>query len=209
MISQTCERQHSAVPDPPELQMDNKEDTFGHTAFTTASGTNMQHRHAILSRLALLLLSSLLFTGTATSQDTQPQSKPQMLELWSPGESGQRMRIRGRVSSTDGSPLPNVKIRVRHADSEGVDWSYYQGIVVSNDRGIYQFGSVIPGNSHRLSHVHVYISHPGYRYVETEFYFKDDPKSNPDDPNTIFLEEGTVDDEKMMYGRWDITLQPE
>lgn len=132
-----------------------------------------------------------------------------MQELWAPGDSGQRMRIRGRVTDSDGSPLSNVSIRVRHADSQGIDWSYYQGIVKTNNRGVYQFGSIIPGNSHRLSHVHVYISHPGFRYVETEFYFKNDPKANPDDPNTIFLEEGNIGGEKMMYGRWDIALKPE
>ena len=132
-----------------------------------------------------------------------------MLELWQPGDSGQRMRIRGRVTSSDGSPLPFVEIRVRHADSEGQDWSYHHGVVTTNDKGVYQFGSVIPGNSHRLSHVHVYVSHAGYRYLDTEFYFKDDPKVTPGNPNAIFLEEGNVGGEKMMFGRYDITLVPE
>ena len=161
-------------------------------------------------RFVGLLFLGLVLSATTTAQDKQEsQDKPKMLELWSPGDSGQRMRIRGRVTSTDGLPLPKVKIRFRHADSEGIDRSYHQGELLTNERGVYQFGSVIPGNSHRLSHVHVYIDHPGYRYVETEFYFKDDPKANPDDPNAIFLEESNTNGEKMMYGRWDITLTPE
>ena len=161
------------------------------------------------SRFIGLLLFGLLLSAAATAQDTQnAPEKPKMLELWKPGDSGQRMRIRGRVTNTEGTPLPNVRIRFRHADSEGMDRSYHQGELTTNDRGVYQFGSVIPGNSHRLSHVHVYIDHPGYRYVDTEFYFKDDPKANPDDPNAIFLEESTTNGEKMMYGRWDITLVP-
>lgn len=170
--------------------------------------TNRLLPHQFLGVAVIFIL------GTATSfaqnaQDVQEeQGKPQMLELWKPGDSGQRMRIRGRVTSTDGKPIPNVKIRFRHADSEGLDRSYHQGELLTNERGVYQFGSVIPGNNHRLSHVHVYISHPGYRYVETEFYFKDDPKANPDDPNAIFLEEGNANNEKMMYGRWDVTLTP-
>jgi len=166
--------------------------------------------------MAWLLLSFFLFSFSAVGQDkaekqsaTESPERAQMLELWMPGDSGQRMRIRGRVTSTDGSPIPDVKIRVRHADSEGVNRSYHQGEVVTNNRGIYQFGSVIPGNNHRLSHVHVYISHPGFQYVETEFHFKSDPKASPDDPNAIFLEEGSADGEKMMYGRWDITLTPQ
>lgn len=163
-------------------------------------------------RLLGFLVFGLLLSASAIAEDKQntqvDQNKPQMLELWTPGDSGQRMRIRGRVKSTDGSPLANVKIRVRHADSEGVDWSYYLGQLTTNERGVYQFGSVIPGNSHRLSHVHVYIDHPGFQYVDTEFHFKDDPKASPDDPDAIFLEEGIVNGEKMMYGRWDITLVP-
>ncbi len=161
---------------------------------------------------ALLLLASLLTPTFVTAQENQnnsnEQSKPKMLELWSPGDKGQRMRIRGRVIGADGKPVANVKIRFRHADADGINRSYHQGTLETNDRGVYQFGSVIPGNNHRLSHVHVYISHPEYQYLETEFYFKEDPKANPDDPNSIFLEEGTIDDIKMKYGRWDVTLTP-
>ena len=159
------------------------------------------------------LILALCLSVSATAQDNQStqseQDKPKMLELWSPGDSGQRMRIRGRVTNADGSPLPNVEIRFRHADSTGADRSYHQGVLSTNERGVYQFGSVIPGNNHRLSHVHVYISHPGFRYVDTEFHFKDDPKASPDDPNAIFLEESIVNGDKMMYGRWDITLTPQ
>lgn len=157
-----------------------------------------------------LFLSGLLLSVSALAQDAQDKpEKPKMLELWTEGDSGQRMRIRGRVTTPDGTPIPNVKIRFRHADSEGINRSYHQGELETNDRGNYQFGSVIPGNNHRLSHVHVYISHPGYQYLDTEFYFKDDPKVNPDDPNAIFLEEGNSDGEKMMYGRWDVVLTPQ
>lgn len=168
---------------------------------------------------ALFLLASLFIPALAAAKETQDsnssqsstqaeQGKPAMMELWSPGDKGQRMRIRGRVIGEDGKPIPNVKIRFRHADADGINRSYHQGTLETNERGVYQFGSVIPGNNHRLSHVHVYISHPGYRYLETEFYFKEDPKANPDDPNSIFLEEGTIDDIKMKYGRWDVTLTP-
>ena len=169
--------------------------------------------HPWMAGLAGISLSLFVFSGALFAQTEQEAvvkpAKPGMLELWSPGDSGQRMRIRVRVFGKDGQPLPNVTIRFRHADSEGIDWSYHQGEVVTNERGVYQFGSVIPGNSHRLSHVHVYVSHPGYVYLDTEFYFKEDPKANPDNPNSIFLEEGNIDGEKMMYGRWDITLVPQ
>lgn len=158
----------------------------------------------------LFFVAALFVSALATAQDQKEagndSGQPQMLELWTEGDDGQRMRIRGRVTSADGKPLPDVKIRFRHADAAGLDRSYHQGTLSTNKRGVYQFGSVIPGNNHRLSHVHVYIDHPGFQYLETEFYFKDDPKANPDDPNAIFLEEGVIDGQKMMYGRWDVML---
>ncbi len=167
----------------------------------------LQNRFVGLLFFALLASASVAVQASEDGQNQQDDQK--MLELWTQGDSGQRMRIRGRVTNADGNPIPNVRIRFRHADSEGIDRSYHQGELVTNDRGVYQFGSVIPGNSHRRSHVHVYISHPGFRYLETEFYFKDDPKANPDDPNAIFLEESNSDGETMMYGRWDVALTPE
>ena len=154
------------------------------------------------------IITLVVVPGFGVAHAQSDARKQEMLELWSPGEPGQRMRIRGRVTSIDGTPLPDVSVRVRHADSEGLDWSYYQGTAVTNGKGAYQFGSVIPGNSHRLSHVHVYVNHAGYQFLETEFYFKDDPKAAKDDPNTIFLEAGTIDEETMMFGRFDIILIP-
>ena len=154
--------------------------------------------------VAILCGSVLLNPATADSHD----AKPKMVDFWSPGDTGQRMRIRGRVTSIDGRPIPNVSIYFRHADSEGIDWSYHRGYVFANEKGVYQFGSVIPGNSHRLSHVHVVVDHDGYQYLDTEFYFRDDPKADETHPNAIFLEAGTVNDETMMFGRFDITLIP-
>ncbi|NCF37834.1 MAG: hypothetical protein GWP56_15885, partial [Gammaproteobacteria bacterium] len=52
------------------------------------------------------------------------------------------------------------------------------------------------------------VDHDGYQYLDTEFYFKDDPKADSEHPNAIFLEAGTVEGETMMYGRFDITLIP-
>ena len=157
---------------------------------------------------ALVFTLGLLWLALPAAGAESGSGKPKMVDLWQPGDSGQRMRIRGRVTSIDGSPLANVVIGIRHADSEGLDWSYHQGNVITNEKGLYQFGSVIPGNSHRLSHVHVTVYHDGFEYLDTEFYFKHDPKADEYHPNAIFLEEGTVNDETMMFGRFDITLVP-
>ena len=163
-------------------------------------------RYIRLVLLAVLIVGYFMALPTVAQSET---GKPKMVDLWSPGDSGQRMRIRGRVTSIDGTPVANASIYFRHADSKGEDWSYHRGTVIANEKGVYQFGSVIPGNSHRLSHVHVYVEHPGYRYHETEFYFRQDPKVDERHPNAIFLEEGTLDGEAMMFGRFDITLVPQ
>lgn len=168
---------------------------------------NIAIRYRVL-QLPLLCCLLLLATLPPGAGANESPPRPGMMELWQPGDSGQRMRIRGRVTSLDGRPLANVVVGIRHADSEGLDWSYYQGEVITNEKGLYQFGSVIPGNSHRLSHVHVTVDHPGYEYLDTEFHFKHDPKAAENDPDAIFLEEGTVGGETMMYGRYDITLIP-
>ncbi len=154
------------------------------------------------------LIAFALALPAPVTADSHDAAKPKMVDLWSPGDKGQRMRIRGRVTSIDGEPIANVVIGIRHADSEGFDWSYHMGEVVTNDKGFYQFGSVIPGNSHRLSHVHVTVDHDGYIYLDTEFYFKHDPRADENHPNAIFLEEATVNGETMMHGRFDITLMP-
>lgn len=166
----------------------------------------LDFRRPLLALVISLVILGLAPTGIVCADTAS--GKPKMVDLWQPGDSGQRMRIRGRVTSIDGSPVPNVVIGIRHADSEGVDWSYHQGDVTANARGLYQFGSVIPGNSHRLSHVHVTVYHDGYEYLDTEFYFKHDPRADETHPNAIFLEEGTVNGETMMFGRFDITLVP-
>jgi len=145
---------------------------------------NIKHDcyHLAPTFLLWLILLGLTLPGPVSADSHSGKSK--MVDLWQPGDSGQRTRIRGRVTSIDGHPMPNVVIRFRHADSEGIDWSYHLGEAISNEKGVYQFGSVIPGNSHRLSH------------------------AAEDDPDAIFLEAGTVDGETMMYGRYDITLIP-
>ena len=92
-----------------------------------------EYRIKITVFLTGLILLGLLLAGPARAQSDA--DKPQMVDLWQPGDSGQRMRIRGRVTSLDGRPVPNVVIGFRHADSEGIDWSYHQGEVIGNEKG--------------------------------------------------------------------------
>lgn len=58
---------------------------------------------------SLQIVFGLALPGPANAESHD--GKPKMVDLWSPGDSGQRMRIRGRVTGIDGRPLRY------HADS--------------------------------------------------------------------------------------------
>ncbi len=155
---------------------------------------------------ALLALCLSVFSS-AFAQN--PAAQTETVDFWLPGDAGQRMNISGRVTSLDGTPVVGATIYIRQADGDGIYHSQYSGNVASNQRGIYQFGSVVPGNYTGERHVHISVDHDDYQYLVTEILFKDDPNLvDGSDPRAVFLEEGEVDGEKMMFGRFDITLVP-
>lgn len=134
----------------------------------------------------------------------------QVVNLWQPGDPGDRMVIRGRVTSLDGRPLPGVSIFIRQADGSGTYTERYSTVLVTDERGVYQFGSVVPGQYLGVKHVHVSISHDGYRWYDSRILFKGDPNLDESTaPEAIFLEEASVDGETIRYGRFDITLTPQ
>ena len=83
-------------------------------------------------------------------------------------------------------------------------------IVVTDDQGRYQFGSVMPGNYSGARHVHIGVYTEGYEYFDTSILFKDDPNqdSHYGDGTAIFLEESTVGCETLLFGQFYIVLTP-
>lgn len=155
-------------------------------------------------RLVLVWLALLAFNSNAQNETST------RVDFWLPGDAGDLMDIRGKVTSLDGTPISGATIYIRQADGDGIYHSQYSGSVMSNERGNYQFGSVVPGNYTGERHVHVYVQHEDYRYLDTEILFKDDPNLvDGSDPRAVFLEEGSVNGEKMMFGRFDIVLMPQ
>ena len=130
--------------------------------------------------------------------------------MWRPGDPGERMNIRGRVTSLDGTPLPGVRIAIRQANGEGDYTEQYRTILVSDSKGRYQFGSVVPGNYLGVRHVHVSVYQEGFEYFDMSILFKGDPNLDDhyEDGKAIFLEEATVNGETIMFGRFDIVLTP-
>ena len=169
-------------------------------------------------RLARLLAALILLPGLATGAvetavaqaATGADGKSRLVNLWRPGDPGQRMNIRGRVTTIDGAPLGGVSIYLRQADGNGDYIDRYSTVLQTDAKGRYQFGTVLPGQYYGTKHIHITITHDGYRSLDTEILFQGDPNlDDPEAPNAIFLEEATLNDETILYGRFDVTLYPE
>ena len=162
---------------------------------------------------ALLIAGLMLAAGPVSAQSagTGDSKKAQLVDFWQAGDYGQRMNIRGRVTGLDGTPLPGVQISIRQADGHGDYTEQYRGVLTTDDKGRYQFGSVVPGNYTGARHVHVTVYEEGWQYFDTSILFKDDPNQETHYQNgtAIFLEESTVNGETIMFGRFDIVLTPE
>ena len=171
-------------------------------------------RLAVLAALACLLIAPgssasqlLLAQADTTNGDS---GKPRLVDFWQPGDPGQRMNIRGRVTSLDGTPLAGIPISIRQADGDGEYTDRYRATLLSDDQGRYQFGSVLPGNYTGARHVHIAVYTDGYEYFDTSILFKDDPNQefHYSDGTAIFLEESTVGGETILFGQFDIVLTP-
>ena len=173
---------------------------------------------------ALLALLSLLWSQvsfgsglilaqaqTAQSTDNEATKKPKLVDFWQPSDAGQRMNIRGRVTSLDGTPLEGIFIALRQANGDGDYTENYRTTLETDTRGRFQFGSVVPGNYFGARHVHLTVYQDGWEYFDTSILFKGDPNlgEHYDDGTAIFLEESTVNGETIMFGRFDIVLTPE
>ena len=171
---------------------------------------------AVTMAITGLMISSPLFASDLTlaqadSTAAEPAKKSRLVDLWRPGDSGQRMNIRGRVTSIDGTPLGGINIAVRQANGDGEYTENYRTTLVTDAQGRYQFGSVVPGNYTGARHVHMTVYQDGYEYFSTSILFEGDPNLDYHYENgkAIFLEESTVNGETIMFGRFDIELTPE
>ena len=158
-----------------------------------------------------LFFTGLLAQSPALAADPDTMDKTRLVDLWQPGDPGERMNIRGRVTSLDGTPLPGIRISIRQANGAGDYTEQYRTVLVSDDQGRYQFGSVVPGNYTGARHVHVSVYQEGWEYFDTSILFEGDPNlsAHYQDGTPIFLEESTVNGETIMFGRFDIVLSPE
>ena len=147
---------------------------------------------------------------TSPSVGSAPEKKLELVNLWQPGDAGQRMYIRGRVTNIDGTPIVGASIYIRQTDGNGeYHAERYQANLKTDEKGGYRFASVLPGQYYGVKHVHVWVTHDGYGPLDTRTLFKGDPNLDESTaPEAIFLEEGKIKGETMLFGRFDIVMRP-
>lgn len=115
-----------------------------------------------------------------------------------PDEAGETLVFGGRVTDTDGEPLPGVELDIWHADADGLYSQIHPGIPEWNLRGrlltapdgSFEVITILPPpyeipsggptgtvlralgrHCFRPAHLHVKIRHPGYVEATSQLYF--------------------------------------
>jgi len=166
---------------------------------------------------ASLIITLFLASGTATASSDNTTAgtgkKARLVDLWKPGDSGERMNIRGRVTSLDGTPLAGIKVEIRQPDGDGLWTEQYRTTLTTDAKGRYQFGSVVPVSNYCGDpHVEVVVYQNGWEYFDDKLVFEDiesDDSFYFGDGTPVFLEESSVNGQTIKFGRFDITLSPE
>lgn len=178
--------------------------------FTRGSGFTLSQ---VINALLIAALGAVFSAVSANSETptSAADKKSKLVDLWQPGDSGQRMNIRGRVTGLDGMPLGGIQVDIRQSDGDGNWTKQYSTTLTTDAQGRYQFGSVVPGNYTGARHVHMTVYQDGWEYFDKSILFKGDPNVDYhyQDGEAIFLEESTVNGETIMFGRFDIVLTPE
>ncbi|MBW1298966.1 hypothetical protein [Aquimarina litoralis] len=95
--------------------------------------------------------------------------------------------ISGSIYSKNKEVVPNAKIEIWHSTDASVyqnEGNFYfpsqkslSGSLRTNKNGVYSVKTIRPGvHGYRARHLHYKISAKGYRTLETQIYFKDDPR---------------------------------
>lgn len=179
-------------------------------------------------RLWWLLLLPLMLCAVAASAERPPTRQtsigifympgaPQTTNLWRDGDTGQRLRLEGRVIASSGRPVANALVELWHADAlGGVDESRYRCAQRTDSRGRFQINTVYPGHIERARyypifaprHIHISVSHPGHQRLVSLIYFKGDERlaGNPYPDLAIVLERARMQDKELLFGQVEIVL---
>ena len=150
------------------------------------------------------LVAAVLVGVVSLAQAADP---PHVATIWSDGDAGERLEIRGVVMDTRGRPVAGAQVNTRQADGSGVYTPAYVASMVSNERGEYVLRTARPGNYGMPMHIHVSVTHPTAGHAFTEIRFKGDPLLPAEDvADAIALEVVRIDGREHKVGTFHITL---
>ncbi|MDX1486665.1 MAG: hypothetical protein R3268_00585 [Acidiferrobacterales bacterium] len=144
-------------------------------------------------------------------ESMNPPDAPASVNLWQPGDPGEPLQIHGWVRSTDGKPIVGAIITIWQADATGTYYDdRYRASLRTGKGGRYRFNTVLPGQYYSAKHIHIAVTHADYEAVVTRILFKGDPNLDEFAAGelAIPLEKGTIKGKTVLFGRFDILLQP-
>lgn len=182
----------------------------------------MTTRRAFLSLLALAPLG-----GREAIAACQPTPRDQLGPFYVPGQpfqgdlcasaTGPRLTVSGRVLGLpDCRALAGALVEVWQTDARG-EYTLVTGArpdpgcllrasLKTDGEGRYSFRTIRPGvYPGRPAHIHYRVSHPDFRTLVTQLYFKDDPHLRRPTGLAIALARG----EDGLSGTFDLVLAPE
>ncbi len=166
----------------------------------------------LIRPLAVALCSFGLWIPGTASLAAQPKVDPMSIaNFWQPGDAGERLYIRGRVVSADGTPLAGATVHIRQADGTGqYRADRYRGTVQTADDGSYALNTVLPGQYSSAKHIHLSVTHDAYAPVYTEILFKGDASLDPttERDHAIPLEEAQAKGEPVLFGNFEVVMEP-
>lgn len=107
-------------------------------------------------------------------------------ELYEEGEPGTPLLVWGNVFDTSCKPLANALIDIWQTDDSGAydnTSAEYRGRGrhLTGDDGLWWLWTIWPGYyPGRPYHLHLKASQKGYRFLTTQLYFRDDPRTKRD-----------------------------
>ncbi len=143
--------------------------------------------------------------------DAPTQNSPAKIQMRE-DEDGTPFLFQGQVRSTDGSPLPEAKVELWHADEGGYysqfapgipEWNL-RGTFIADAEGNFQIDTMQPApyqiptegacgqlisaagwHAWRPAHLHLKVSTPGYELLTAQLYFPGDEHNDDDIANAV------------------------
>ena len=170
----------------------------------------MFNARLFFATLTAIGLTFSTLPSLATEEQLAPAfDEPQSVNLWRPGDPGQRLHIHGQVLSITGEPIVGAVINIWQADGNGnYHQDRYRASLTTGKEGRYSFGTVLPGQYYGIKHIHLTVTHHNHSSVTTEILFQGDPNLDESQQReqAIFLEEAEVKGETVLFGRFDIEM---